>query len=131
MNQIKARITAIKRSGEVSIVTFYVAEQVMRMMSLALAPEIEVGMHVTLGVKATSIMLAKGLQGEVSTSNQLQVHVDRMEWGELLCSVRFLFDGVLLESVITRASAEKMSLKEGDAVVALIKSSELSILELL
>ena len=101
------------------------------MMALELDREIAVGTKVVLGVKATSIVLAKGLSGEVSSSNRLEVYADKITTGALLCSVRFTFAGVSLESVITRASAERMSLKEGDAITALVKSSDLSILEVL
>ncbi len=129
MNRIQAQVTAIKSEQNITIVTFYAAEEVMRMMALELDSEIAVGTKVVLGVKATSITLAKGLMGEVSSSNQLEVYVDRIITGALLCSVRFTFAGVSLESVITKASAERMLLKEGDAVTALVKSSDLSILE--
>ena len=131
MNRIHAKVTAIKSVENITIVTFYAAEQVMRMMALELDTEIEVGTKVLLGVKATSIALAKQLQGEISTSNQLEVQIDQMNVGALLCSIRFKFAGESLESVITRASAERMELKEGDAITALVKSSDLSILEVL
>jgi len=131
MNRIQAQVTAIKSEQNITIVTFYAAEEVMRMMALELDSKIVVGTKVVLGVKATSITLAKGLSGEVSSSNQLKVYVDRIVTGALLCSVRFSFAGTSLESVITRASAERMSLKEGDAITALVKSSDLSLLEVL
>ena len=43
--------------------------------------------------------------------------------------MKLLFGEFRLESIVTKSSAVKMGLKRGDEVVALIKSSELSILE--
>ncbi|MCJ7766073.1 MAG: TOBE domain-containing protein, partial [Thiovulaceae bacterium] len=57
--------------------------------------------------------------------------IERIDMGELLCSIKFYFSGHLLESIITGDSALRMQLAVGDTVVALIKSSELSILEVL
>ena len=103
----------------------------MQMMALELNEALVVGSKVTLGVKATNIALAKERVETISISNQLAVTIERLNMGSLLCSVIFAFEGQTWESVITRGSALKMELEVGSKAVALIKSSELSIVELL
>ncbi|MCJ7765109.1 MAG: TOBE domain-containing protein [Thiovulaceae bacterium] len=131
MNKLSATITDIKSVDSVNVVTFDVAKRTMKMMSLELSETLVVGSKVMLGAKATNIALAKEANSMMSISNQLDVRIERIDMGALLCSVKFDFAGHLLESIITRDSALKMQLAVGDTVVALIKSSELSILEVL
>ncbi|WP_200764022.1 TOBE domain-containing protein [Nitrosophilus alvini] len=82
-----------------------------------------------LGVKATNIALAKNLDGQLSISNQLTCTIEQINNGELLSSVKLRIGSHLIESIITRESSLRMNLKTGDIVVALIKASELSIIE--
>ncbi|MBU1642990.1 TOBE domain-containing protein [bacterium] len=131
MNRLSATITDIKSVDSINVVSFDVAKRTMKMMSLELNEALVVGSKVLLGAKATNIALAKEANPMLSISNQLDVTIARIDMGALLCSVKFDFGGHLLESIITRDSALKMQLTVGDTIVALIKSSELSIVEVL
>jgi len=129
MNLIDAIVTAVERADRITVVSFEAAGQPMRMMSLELDPSLVPGSSVVLGAKASHISIAKPLKGELSISNQLYVTIESIRTGELLSSITFDFAGSRLESIITRDSALRMRLQAGDHVVALIKSSELSILK--
>ena len=131
MNKITATITDIQSVDTVNIVSFDVAGQAMRMMALELSERVGVGSKVMLGVKATNVTIAKEIRGQLSISNQLEVTIEKVDLGALLCSVKFTFKGQLWESIITRESALAMELESGDKVMALVKSSELSIVEVL
>lgn len=131
MNFIPANITEIKSVDSINIVSFEAEGQSMRMMSLELDNSLKVDSKVILGAKATHIAIAKELNDQMSISNQLEVCIESVNSGELLSSVKFHFAGNLLESIITKESAVRMGLQEGDNIVALIKSSELSIVEVL
>ncbi len=131
MNRINATITDMQSVDNINIVSFEAAHQPMRMMALELNDALRVGSKVIIGVKATNIALAKEIAGILSISNQLNVTIERIDMGVLLCSVKFDLGGQIWESIITRDSALKMALKAGDEIIALVKSSELSILEIL
>jgi molybdopterin-binding protein len=131
MNKIAAIITDIQSIDTVNIVSFDVAGQLMQMMALELDERLAVGSKVIVGAKATNIVLAKERVETISISNQLEVTIEGINMGALLCSVRFDFAGELWESIITRESTLAMELDLGDKIVALIKSSELSIVEIL
>ena len=131
MNQVKATITSIERVDSITIVAFEAASQPMKMMALELNDALDVGREVVLSAKATNIALAKEKVENISISNQLEATITAVEMGTLLCSVCFSFGSVTWESVITRDSAQRMELKPGDSVVALIKSSDLSMAEVL
>ncbi len=131
MNRIDAVVTALESIDNISIVNFKVADQIMTMMALELDNALVVGSLVTLGVKASNIALAKELNGLLSISNQLPITIESINHGRLLCSVKFSFAGSLVESIITKKSALRMDLQVGMKSIALIKSSELSILEIM
>jgi len=130
MNKIDAIITAIESFESITIVNFEAAGQPMRMMALELNKSLAVGSKVTLGVKASNIALARGFSDMLSISNQLKATIESINNGKLLSSIKFSFAGSLIESIITRESVSRMNLQTGIDIIALIKSSELSILEI-
>lgn len=63
----------------------------------------------------------------LSARNHLKGTVEEIEFGDILAHVTVrLADGVV-ESVITRRSAEEMDLKKGDSVTAVVKATEVMI----
>lgn len=63
-----------------------------------------------------------------SARNQLQAKVKSVKLGAVMAEIVVeLADGQEIVSAITRASAESLNLKEGDSVVAIIKSTEVMI----
>jgi molybdopterin-binding protein len=63
-----------------------------------------------------------------SARNQLNAKVKSVKLGTVMAEVTVeLADGQEIVSAITRASAESLNLKEGDSVVAIIKSTEVMI----
>ncbi len=63
-----------------------------------------------------------------SARNQLNATVKSVKLGSVMAEVTVaLADGQEIVSAITRTSAESLNLKEGDSVVAIIKSTEVMI----
>ncbi len=131
MSYIIATVRDIKACESLHVVEFVVHGETLAMMSLALSDAIMIGTRVKLAVKPTHIAIAKNLTGELSYSNQLPCKIDAIENGSLLSAVKLGYFDVMLESIITRTSLERMQLEVGDEVIALIKASELSIYEVL
>lgn len=129
MSKILATIKDIKTVDSLNIVTFDFFGNELKMMSLELGNSVQVGIKVLLGVKPTSIAIAKSFNGEISFSNKLSGKIISVDNGELLCNVKLAIANTTFESIITIDSAKKMELQIGDEVSALIKASELSIVE--
>ncbi|MFA6137211.1 MAG: TOBE domain-containing protein [Sulfurimonas sp.] len=129
MNKIDAKVEAIESLENITVVSFSSFGQPLKMMSLEMNKEIKIGSKVTLGVKASSISIAKNLSTELSISNQLLTTVISVNNGTLLASIKLRFEDFILESIITLESSKRLKLHEGDTVIALIKSSDLSVLE--
>jgi len=131
MSKLEASIKNIESLKTLNIVTFDFFGLELKMMSLELEESMQVGKKVCLGIKPTSVAIAKDLSGVLSYSNQINSTIKSMDMGELLCSIKLLACESVFESIITTASAKRMELKEGDSVVALIKANEISIVEVL
>jgi molybdopterin-binding protein len=63
----------------------------------------------------------------LSARNRLQGKITELQLGGVMAHVVIQVGNNLIESVITRRSAEEMNLKIGDAVSAVIKSTEIMI----
>jgi molybdopterin-binding protein len=65
----------------------------------------------------------------LSARNQLEGIVEEVQLGSVMAHVTVRVGNNLVESVITRRSAEEMNLKKGDTVKAVIKSTEVMLLK--
>jgi molybdopterin-binding protein len=63
----------------------------------------------------------------LSARNQLQGKITEVSLGEIMAHVVVRIGKNLVESVITRRSAEEMQLKKGDTVTVVVKSTEVMI----
>jgi molybdopterin-binding protein len=63
----------------------------------------------------------------LSARNQFKGTVKSIKLGNVMAEVVVAVGNIEIVSVITRASADSMSLKPGDAVTAIIKSTEVMI----
>ena len=63
----------------------------------------------------------------LSARNQLPGIVEELHIGDILAHVNVRVGDNLVESVITRTSAEELKLKKGDRVRVVIKSTEVMI----
>jgi molybdopterin-binding protein len=63
----------------------------------------------------------------LSARNQLPGKIKEIHLGDIMAHVVVKVGSSLIESVITRSSAEELGLKKGDAVRVVVKSTEVMI----
>jgi len=131
MSSLIAIVKEIKNCDSLNIVKFNCLDQTLTMMSLELSDKIKVGTTVKLIVKPTHIAIGKNFTGDLSYSNQLDTTIKSIENGQLLSGIKLSFFDTTLESIITVDSSLKMELKVGDKITAFIKSSDISIGEII
>ncbi|MEU0631301.1 TOBE domain-containing protein [Streptomyces sp. NPDC005989] len=78
-------------------------------------------------VKSTEVSLATGPVTGLSIRNQLPGTVTAIALGGAMASVKIKVDGGELTAAITRDAVTELGLKAGSAVVALMKSTEVSL----
>jgi molybdopterin-binding protein len=131
MSQLVATIKKINNIDNLNIVEFDFFGLTLKMMSLDLSNDMQIGKKVKLLVKPSDISIAKNLNGDMSFSNQLVATIESLENGQLLSSVILKVNDVLFESIITKDSSKRMNLQKDDEVTILIKASNLSIQEII
>jgi molybdopterin-binding protein len=131
MSYIVATVTKIEYVKQLHIVEFDFQGLMLKMMSLDLNLNVQLGKKVVLTVKPTNIAVSKDFQGDISLSNKIVATIDHIENGELLSSITLHAKGVIFESIITVTSAQRMNLQTKDEVTLFIKASDLSILEVI
>lgn len=81
-------------------------------------------------LRANDAMRATGDRAagvDISARNQLTGRVTRLVLGDVMAEVEIRIGEHSLVSVITRSSAERLALREGDEVLAVIKSTEVMV----
>jgi molybdopterin-binding protein len=63
----------------------------------------------------------------LSARNHLKGTVEDIQHGDVLSHVTVRVGESVIESIITRRSAEELSLKKGDTVTAVVKATEVMI----
>ncbi len=63
----------------------------------------------------------------LSARNHLQGTIEEIQLGDVLAHITVRVAGGIIESVITRRSAEDMGLAKGDTVTAVVKATEVMI----
>ncbi|KUN16810.1 adenylate kinase [Streptomyces antibioticus] len=130
-NQLPGTVTAIA-SGEVMAtvgvrltggqnLTAAITKEAVT--DLGLAP----GSAVRALVKSTEVALATGPVEGLSIRNQLPGTVTTIATGAAMASVKIAFDDIELTAAITKDAATDLALAPGTPVVALIKSTEVSL----
>lgn len=94
----------------------------------ATAEYLVVGSDVTLLFKETEIALAKNLTGLISLRNRIPVSVTGIERGDILSAVKLEYAGMHLVSVITTRAIDRLEIKVGDDLEALIKANEIALM---
>ena len=64
---------------------------------------------------------------KLSARNQLPGTVEEVHLGEIMARIVVKVGEHIMESVITRQSAEELGLKQGDSVQVVVKSTEVMI----
>jgi len=63
----------------------------------------------------------------LSARNHLKGKIDEIENGDVLTHITVRVGDSVIESVITKRSAQEMALKVGDSVTAVVKTTEVMI----
>ncbi len=63
----------------------------------------------------------------LSARNQFKGTIEEIELGDVLAHITVRVGESVIESVITRRSAEEMALRKGDSVTAVVKATEVMI----
>ena len=131
MNRLQGNVVAWETSGDLCLVEVEVAGA--RITSLVLeSPEtagFAAGKPVTVLFKESEVSLAASPTAGISIRNRLPCVVTAVVEGKILSHVVLDYRGHRLHSLITTHALRELALAQGREVTALIKSTEVSLLE--
>jgi len=93
------------------------------------ASYLKVGNRVQLLFKETEVVIGKGHEHLISLQNKLEGKIRAISFGNLLCRLELDTKEGTIVSIITKKALEQLQLKEGDQVVAMIKTNEILLAE--
>jgi molybdate transport system regulatory protein len=132
MNQLLGKIQTIQESGGLALVDVEAGGHGFTALMIS-SPHLPLwvrgGKAVRLIFKETEVALARNLAGAISMRNQLPCKVKSIKRGEILTVVDLLFRHYTLRSAITTRSADRLKLRTGSRVTALIKANEITLSE--
>lgn len=130
-NQLPGTVTSVEADGAMAVVKLRLAggQEVTAAITGEAARELGLaaGTEVRALVKSTEVALASAPVPGVSIRNQLAGTVLGVVAGGPMAAVKVAIEGGELTSAITLDAAEDLGLFPGSAVVALVKSTEVSL----
>lgn len=130
MNIINGIISGIESHEGISLVK--VQSQNVIFTSIVLdTPEtsdyLKIENRVRIIFKETEVMISKDLNPNISIQNELLCRIESIQKGVILSQINLVYEHQTIKSIITRNACEQLDLKENDAVLALIKTNEVSL----
>jgi len=130
MNILKGNITNIKGSESLSLVKIEVGSIIFTSIIID-TPESETyfktGNSVNVYFKETEVIIAKNEPLNVSIQNKILCKINSIKNGEILSELYLSFGEFNIKSIITSNAVKTLNLKNGDTVLALIKTNEISL----
>jgi molybdopterin-binding protein len=130
MNILSGNITSIIGSESLSLVKIEVGSIIFTSIIID-TPESETyfktGNSVNVYFKETEVIIAKNEPLNISIQNKILCKIDSIKNGEILSELHLSFGEFNIKSIITSNAVKTLNLKNGDAVLALIKTNEVSL----
>ncbi len=135
MNMLPGEIIGIDREEGISLVKIRL--ETLPFTSIVLdtpadSPYLAIGHPVNLLFKETEVIIARS-PVIISVRNRIECNIKSIRSGKLLDELTLGFTGMLtrrqyeIRSIITHEASEQLELKEGDKIIALIKTNEVSL----
>ena len=132
MNKLQRNITHIKCIPGLSLVSMEVDSFTFTSIVLDTpdeSPYLKEGNLVMVLFKETEVSICTESLSTLSIRNQFPVEILSIEKGELLSRLNLRFGNNEVASVITTGSVDRLNLKPGSKVFALVKTNEVMLAE--
>ncbi|MDH3649193.1 MAG: TOBE domain-containing protein [Saprospiraceae bacterium] len=131
MNALPGIIKAISVQGQFALMDVDVDGTMLKCIMIE-SPDsnfLAVGKSVQVLFKETEVVIGHAGTHGISLQNKISCRIDTMDTGNLLCRLSLHFEKHKIVSVVTRSAVEQLRLREGDEVLAMIKTNEVLLSE--
>ncbi|MFV8324404.1 TOBE domain-containing protein [Flavobacterium sp. ZS1P14] len=130
MNTLNGTITAIQSHEGLSLVKVKSGNTIFTSIVLD-TPEtvsyLQLDHSVKIIFKETEVIISKDFNPNISIQNRILCTIQSIKKGVILSQINLLSDKESIKSIITSNACDQLALKENDAVMALIKTNEVSL----
>ena len=134
MNKLKGDIVDMKVSGNLTLVSAKVTEEILLKAIVIENPDsasyLKNGTSINLLFKETEVIIGTGDNHSISLQNRIPGKIVKVEKGALLSELKIETPAGDVTSVISSNSVERLNLQPGSEVTAMIKLNEVMISEL-
>lgn len=130
MNTLNGNITTIQSHEGISLVKVKSNDTIFTSIVLdtpETASYLQTGHSVKIIFKETEVIISKDSNPNISIQNRLQCTIESIKKGILLSQINLNFGETIIESIITTNACEQLQLEKNDAVLALVKTNEVSL----
>lgn len=125
MNKLKSLIVSQRHHEGLGSIEAECGGNIFRLLVFESHKQRENGDEAYMIIKESEIAISKSNPVDISISNRIESVIVGINKGAILCEVVLDFNGQKLASIITIESAQRLDLKVGDRVYALIKANEI------
>lgn len=132
MNSFQGEITNLQTSGELSRVKIQIGSEQLSTIVIGNSESMTylgLGNRIQVIFKETEVIIAKGDTSTLSLQNQIKGQISRINQGDLLSKIEVNTSIGIVKSIITSNAVQQLELKEGEEVIAMIKSNEIMLAE--
>ena len=134
MNKLQGQIINIETSGNISIVSVAVNEQV-KLKAIVIetpstAPYLKIGVAIAMLFKETEVVMGTDAQHAISLQNKISGSIKHIEKGALLSKIILESSAGEITSLISTNAVNQLHLKVGMNAMAMVKLNEVMISEI-
>lgn len=130
MNTLRGNIIEMVTAEDISLVKVKSGTVIFTALIIedaSMAKNISIGKKVAVNFKETEVMVAKPGILEISVQNKIPCTIKSITVGKILCQLALAFDDLEITSIITSNAFSQLKLTQGEKVIALIKTNEISL----
>jgi molybdate transport system regulatory protein len=133
MNQFNATIKSVETEENISIVVAAAAGINWHAMVIDNAEtneQLQEEKSVALVFKENTVSIAKNVTGLLSIRNRIPCTIVNIRQGNILSEVSLESNGNAITAIITTHAVKELNLQQGDTVEALIKTTDISLMQI-
>lgn len=132
MNILKGKISSMKTSGRLTIVSVDLNDVVIKSIIIEnpdTVSYLKAGNPIKAMFKETEVVLGRGNEISVSMENQIEGKITKIVKGELLCDIDLDTKVGKMTATLLSESVSKLKFKENETVTAMVKTTEIMLSE--
>lgn len=132
MNCLQGKVESLNVYNNLTLVSIKVGDVIMKSIVIETpdtCPYLAEGKPIKVLFKETEVVIGKGENLNISLQNRFECTIKHIKKGVLLSKLTLATQGTEIFSIITTNAVNQLELKDGQQVLAMIKTNEIMLSE--